>query len=107
MAGKTAIASNAVIDLAHYEARMSADGRLLHYARGRIRAFWLRQTLTVFGSLTVLWLESVPFGLVLAALAVVGELVDIAALRWVIRRLEAGQGAWSGLWPCRVAGFRG
>ena len=91
MAGETAIASDALIDLAHYEARTSPDGRLLHYARGRIRAFWLRQTLTVFGAATVLWLESVPFGLLLAGLAIVGELVDIFALRWVIDRLEAGQ----------------
>ena len=108
MAGTTATASDALVDLAHYEARTSRDGRLLHYAKGRVRAFWLRQTLTVIGSMTVLMLESVPFGLLLAGLAVAGELVDILALRWVKRRLLAGQ---TGFWTRAVAvasgGFQG
>lgn len=109
MAGTTATASKALVDLAEYEARTSRDGRLLHYARGRIRAFWLQQTLTAIGSLTVLMLESVSFGLLLAGLALAGELVDILALKWVIRRLQAGQ---TGRWTRVVAvasgaGFRG
>ena len=91
MAGEAAITSDALIDLAHYEARTSRDGRLLHYAKGRIRAFWLRQTLTAFGSLTVLLMESVQLGLVLAICVLVGELVDVHTLRWVVRRLEAGR----------------
>ena len=107
MAGEIAIASSALIDLAHYEARTSPDGRLLHYARGRIRAFWLRQTLTVFGSVTVLLLESVPFGLLLAALAIVGEAVDILALRWVIGRLEAGKSGWARAVAVASGGFQG
>ena len=108
MAGTTATASKALVDLAQYEARISPDGRLLHYAKGRIRAFWLRQTLTVIGSLTVLLLESVPFGLLLAVLALVGELVDILALKWVIRRLQAGQtGQWTRIMAAAGGGFQG
>ena len=91
MDGQTDTASIALIDFAHFEARSSPEGRLLQYARARIRAFWVRQTLTAFGSLTILALASVPLGVLLAGIALLGEAVDIVTLRWVIRRLEAGQ----------------
>ena len=48
------LARDAVIDLVLFEARMSPDGRLLHYARARLRTVGLRQTFTCFGSLVVL-----------------------------------------------------
>ena len=83
-------ASDALIDLAHFAARNSRDGRLLHYAKGRIRAFWLRQTLTAFGSLTISFLSSPQLGAALALLALLGEGFDIAMLRQVIARLQAG-----------------
>ncbi len=92
--------TDALTDLAQYQDRMSPAGQLLHYAKGRIRSFWLRQTLTVFGALTIGVLASVKLGLVLAALALAGEFGDILCLRWVIRQLEAGQ---RGVWPRRAA----
>ena len=84
--------SQAQVDLARFEAINGGDGRLLHYAKGRIRAFWLRQTLTAFGSVTIAMMYSGWHGLTVAAIALLGESVDLLALRWVIRRLVAGQG---------------
>ncbi len=81
-------ASGALNDLAHFEASNRKEGRHLHYARGRIRSFWLRQTLTLFGSLTIGLLSSPWLGLALAAIALGGEVFDIAILRCVIRRLR-------------------
>ncbi len=90
----------ALIDLAHFEDRISPSGQLLHYARGRIRTFWQRQMLTFFGAATVGLLASGRLGLVLGVLALAGELVDVACLATVIRRLEAGE---AGTWPRRIA----
>lgn len=92
--------TDALIDLAHFQDRMSPAGQLLHYARGRIRSFWLRQTLTLYGAATIGVLEDWRLGLVLAALALAGELADILCLRRVIQRLEAGE---RGPWPKRIA----
>ena len=88
------LAPDALIDLALFEEKMSADGRLLHFARGRIRTFWLRQTLTAFGSVTITLLANWQFGLALAALALLGEGFDIALLRQVVARLEGGVADW-------------
>ena len=84
-------ASEVLIDLAHFEALNSADGRLLHYAKGRIRAFWLRQTLTALGAVTITLLVSPSLGLLLAGVALAGEGVDIALLRLLIGRLQRGE----------------
>ncbi len=84
-------APDALTDLAHFEAKTSAEGRLLHYAEGRIRAFWLRQTLTAFGSTTMAVLVSLRLGLLLAFLGIAGEIIDILLLRLVVHRLEHGQ----------------
>ena len=82
-------ASDALIDLVHYEARMNPSGQLLHYAGGRIRTFWLRQTLTAFGALTIMTLASARLGVLLALLAITGEVFDLFCLRRVIQRLES------------------
>ena len=92
--------TDALIDLAHFEDRMSLQGQLLHYARGRIRTFWQRQTLTLFGAVTIGLLDSGKLGLVLALLALAGELLDCACLAAVIRALEDGT---QGPWPRRTA----
>ena len=105
---ETAEDSGALADFALFEAKVSPDGKLLQYARGRIRSFWLRQTLTAFGSLVILALNSAPLGLILATLALFGELVEATALRWVILQLKVGK---SGPWPRAVtlasAAFQG
>ncbi len=88
------LAPDALIDLALFEARMSPDGRLLHFARGRIGTFWLRQTLTAFGSITILLLANWQLGLALAGVALAGEAFDLALLSRVVKRLEQGQTGW-------------
>ena len=92
MAGDDMKAQDARIDLAHFAAKTSVNGRLLTYARGRIRAFLLRQTLTAIGALTIAVLGSVPMGIALACLALAGEGFEFLVLRHVIRQLKAGQG---------------
>ena len=96
--------SDVLIDLAHFEATDSSDGRLLHYAKGRIRTFWLRQTLTVFGALTVGLLSSGPLGVALAITALLGEGFDIALLRLVIHRLHHGLAGPKTRWIALVGG---
>ena len=90
MAGEDDTAGNAQIDLAHFEARMGADGRLLHYALGRRRTVWLRQTLTGVGVVSVMLLAQVSLGLILLTLALAGEAVDFLLLGQTIRNLERG-----------------
>ena len=84
--------SDAQSALARFEANSSRDGRLAHYARSRLRAFWLRQTLTVLGAVTIAAFDSPWLGLALAMLALSGEAVDLLALRFVLRLLERGRG---------------
>ena len=83
--------SEALLDLAHFELRMSASGRLLHYAQDRIRTFWLRQTLTFFAAATIALLSSMRLGLLLAALAIAGEAADVTCLTRVIKTLRSAQ----------------
>ncbi|MEO8243971.1 MAG: ATP-binding protein [bacterium] len=90
MASDGTIAQTALVDLARFEAKTSADGRLLYYARGRIRAFRLRQTLTAIGAVTIAVLASSQLGAFLAGVALMGETFDIIVLRHVIRLLEGG-----------------
>ena len=85
------LAPDALIDLALFEAKMSPDGRLLHYAKSRINTFWLRQTLTAFGSVTFLLLANWQLGLYLALIALAGEGFDIALLSRVVHKLEHGR----------------
>ena len=102
-------ASDVLVDLVHFEANDSRDGRLLHYAKDRIKAFWLRQTLTAFGALTIFLLSSKGLGMALAALALSGEVFDIVALRRVIHRLQQGQAGpftrWIALLGATVQGL--
>lgn len=96
--------SHALTDLAHFEARMSPAGQLRHYAKGRIRSFGLRQTLTVFGAVTIGLLASAKLGMVLAALALAGEAFDIICLSQVLRWLDRDRAV---PWPRRVAMLSG
>ena len=85
------LAHDTLIDLGLFEEKMSVNGRLLHYAKARFRTFWLRQTLTAFGSITIQVLADWRLGLALAALALLGEAFDLGLLARVIRRMERGQ----------------
>lgn len=93
-------ASPAQAALAQFEANQGDAGRLAHYAKGRMAAFWLRQTLTLIGSLTIGYLESAWLGLTLILLALAGEGVEIGLLRLVRRQLALGR---SGKAPFRLA----
>jgi PAS domain S-box-containing protein len=88
------LAPDALIDLALFQAKMSPDGRLLHFARGRIGTFWLRQSLTAFGSITIALLADWQLGLYLAGLALAGEGFDLLLLWRVVQRLEHGRTDW-------------
>lgn len=84
--------SPAQLALTRFEAENSPQGRLAHYARVRIRSFWLRQTLTALGSLTIVVLGNPWLGLALAVLALMGEGFDLVLLRRVLARLALGRG---------------
>ena len=94
--------SGVLIDLAQFEAQDSDEGRLLRYAKGRLRSFWLRQALVAFGTGVIALLFSPWLGLVMALLALAGEAVDFALLRLVIGRLRAGQIAARARWPALI-----
>ncbi len=58
----------------------SPEGLLLRYARGRVRGFLLRQTMTVLGSTTIAVSSSWSIGLFTMVLALVGEAIDCVML---------------------------
>ena len=66
--------------------RNSPSGLLLRYARGRLRGFLLRQTMTLAGALALSLLGGVWLGPVAAALALTGEMIEMLALRFVLVR---------------------
>lgn len=92
--------TEALVDLAHFEDRMSLSGRLLTYAQDRNAAFWQRQFLCLFGAGIIAFLDLPPLGLILALLACGSELVDFLCLRRVIVLLEGDD---RGPWPLRLA----
>ncbi|MGB7321524.1 MAG: ATP-binding protein [Albidovulum sp.] len=69
-------------DLVH----SAPDLLFLRYGRGRVRNFWLRQILTLTGGVTLMAISSVRMGLLLIVLALLGELLDGAVLRGIMRR---------------------
>lgn len=100
MAESRDIRTEALIDLAHFEDRMSPHGRLLRYAQGRNVAVWQRQILILFGGGIIALLDSPGLALTLALLASGSEVVDHLSLRRVLGRLEGGD---EGPWPLRLA----
>lgn len=67
--------------LAEFEHSHSVEGLFLRYVRGRIGHFWHRQLLTLSGSLTLFLLVAPRIGLAAACIALLGEAVDLLALR--------------------------
>lgn len=70
--------------------RNSPHGLFRRYARGRVRTFLVRQTMTligaaVIGALGSPWLAPASIGL-----ALLGEAVDCLTLRWILRRCSEG-----------------
>ncbi len=61
--------------------------RMFAYVRGRLRGFWLRQTLTLIGSASIWLFDSLWLGLATALCAVTGEVVESLILRWIAGRI--------------------
>ncbi|WP_149141392.1 hybrid sensor histidine kinase/response regulator [Gemmobacter caeruleus] len=74
--------------------RNSPDGLLRRYARGRLRAFALRQTMTLIGSLVLSLLGNPWFGPLAVLCVLTGEGVEAAALGCVLRRRDGALPAW-------------
>lgn len=64
----------------------SQDNLFLRYARGRARGFLIRQTMTVVGSLTIGAIADPYLGFLTAFVALLGEAIDCAALKWISKR---------------------
>ena len=90
------IPGSAAADLARFEARNSPDGHLMRYAQGRLRTFWVRQTLTFIGAGCIFWLASHDLGVASLGLALLGEVSEVVLLRRVIAGRKSGM-------PARVA----
>ncbi|MBL4927034.1 hybrid sensor histidine kinase/response regulator [Fuscibacter oryzae] len=74
--------------LADFAARNSAEGRFRRYARARVRGFAMRQTMTVFGALTIGIFGAPWIGFVAAFTAVLGEAVDCLVLATTLRQVS-------------------
>ena len=64
-----------------FDSRNSPDGLFRRYARGRVRGFVIRQTMTVMGALAIGTLGAPWLGVLATALALMGEAVDCLVLR--------------------------
>ncbi len=73
-------------DISRFAARNSPDGLLLRFARGRVRGFWLRQTMTLIGAVSIAFLASPQLGGIAALFALAGEIADCLMLRALLRR---------------------
>ncbi len=68
-----------------FDRHNSPEGLFLRYARGRLRNFAMRQTMTVMGSLTIGGLGAPWMGFLAAALVLAGEAVECLTLRVLVR----------------------
>ncbi|PIE14087.1 MAG: hybrid sensor histidine kinase/response regulator [Rhodobacterales bacterium] len=76
--------------LTEFDARHSPAGRLRSYARGRVQFLLPRFGFEVSVAFGIALFYSLPLGMVLFALLVVGEAVDCLYLRTVPAKLDAG-----------------
>ena len=81
-------------ELAVFDAHNSMSGLFNRYAGGRIRHFWNRQVLGMFGAIVVGYMQSPLLGFAVAGLILAGDALEIMILSWLIR-----QTAKSGLLP--------
>ncbi len=70
---------------ANFADHTSAAGLFRRYARGRVRGFLMRQTMTLFGSAPLAVFGAPWIGALAAAIVLLGEVVDCGAL-WLILR---------------------
>jgi hypothetical protein len=67
--------------------RNAPAARMLAYVHGRMRGFWLRQTLTLIGSASIWAFASPVLGVTTALVVLAGELAEMLVLRAVVVRL--------------------
>ena len=90
---------------AEFRRRNSATGLLLRYARGRLRGFFLRQTMTLFGALAMALMARIELGFWAVGLALLGEAAEALVL-WRILRRPDGPGRLLRRVAAVVAGFQ-
>jgi hypothetical protein len=61
------------------------SGLFNRYAGGRIRHFWNRQVLGMFGAIVVGYMQSPLLGFAVAGLILAGDALEIMILSWLIR----------------------
>ena len=72
-------------ELAVFDAHNSMSGLFNRYAGGRIRHFWNRQVLGMFGAIVVGYMQSPLLGFAVAGLILAGDALEIMILSWLIR----------------------
>ena len=73
-----------------FDAQNSRDGLFARYCRGRLRSFRERHMVTLAGSGALLLFAHPALGLAVLFLALGGDLLDCAVLRWLLRRYPDG-----------------
>ncbi|SMP07863.1 hybrid sensor histidine kinase/response regulator [Shimia sagamensis] len=73
-----------------FDQRNTPEGLLLRYARGRLRHFFARQSLSLFGALILAFTVSPLIGLAALSVSLFGELLDTYVLRRVKKQLQRG-----------------
>jgi PAS domain S-box-containing protein len=92
-------------ELRVFDARNTPEGRFRRYARARRVGFMERQLHTVVGSVVMGFVVSPLFGLMLAALTLCGEAVDLLYLRRAVSRYLTEQGLRRAQRTSAVTGF--
>lgn len=82
-------------DVSEFRRKHSPEGNLDRYVTGRLRFFFMRQILTIGGAVALGFMVSVPVGLLVALLAVGGEVFDSIMLLQVPRLRRMGMTAKS------------
>lgn len=85
-----ALEKRPVLDIQRFLARNSPDGLFLRFVRGRVRSFWMRQTMTLIGSATLALLVSGQIGAITAVIALAGESFETLVLKAVATRYVQG-----------------
>ncbi|MCH2067110.1 PAS domain-containing hybrid sensor histidine kinase/response regulator [Shimia sp.] len=73
-----------------FDRRNTPAGLLVRYARGRLRYFFSRQALTLFGAMILTFSVSLQTGFLALFVAVLGDLIDSYVLRSVQNQLHRG-----------------
>ncbi|MCB4379690.1 hybrid sensor histidine kinase/response regulator, partial [Synechococcus sp. MU1644] len=73
-----------------FDRRNTPAGLLVRYARGRLRYFVSRQSLTLFGAMVLAFAVSIQVGLLALVVANIGELLDSHVLRGVEKKMARG-----------------